>query len=728
MAYMINRESFIQRFLFYIGPFIVLYKIIQSTMTVTVNKLATYFGKRKRTSTASSSEAPDISIDPKPSQECEKAQVYDKTDIPLILARTVSLSSNGSSFNDEDEKQRTLSLDRKPAAVIECNSENSSINPFLTLGPDVMAEIVGFLEPTETLTLLTVPLCKEWRLSYTADQDLWRTVCCTEPFAADLSSYGASVDGTSTEASSSKSDGDDEEDNSFCSLEDYKDAFEKKNVLVGEYRLIYTSFVRCMKYLDQIQNQDVLNETNPSWAKESDESNRGNKFPTFGVTKSLKKFLSRSKERGILKSVIGNGTTDDIPSAPIGVATDGRQIHKASFSKMNANTDEDQKPKYGNSMITIRLWGPTAAGVPSHLNLPKSCAIYSIVNWMVAHPNVRGIQTMCIKALPSLLEDEQQRLTGRRVGLVEVIMCAMLRFPDSVELHIAVFHAIVLLARPLGGREGMLFNNSMAEDTQNIGLTSPVELSDALSLAARCGGHPTLDSKKSSQSTAGRDNSSSSVVRNEKEKQTGISILIESMERFSDSEKLQSMACWALVNVALVPIQKNMLMKLGGVQAILSAMEKHSTSFDVQFRALFALINLAVPSRESDFMFDSSFDAADATFHETAVLDKLREKIARLSVAAMKNFWSSESILNRGCLVIHNLSQSPGFIQTLLHTPDCCQMLKYCLENHSTDRVLRRSVASTLQRMQFYLDQHPEELDPFSMRYQPSPDSFEQVW
>lgn len=717
---MIDQVSFIANFLFYIVPIIVLYKTHISTMSV--NKLATYFGKRKRTSTASSSEPLENSTD---SGEGSVNNDNNKVAMPLTMTRTVSPSSNGIS-SDEDEKHSKLYLDRKPAAVTKYNNQTSSINPFLMLGSDLMVGIVSFLEPKETLTFLTVPLCKEWRLSYTADQDLWRTVCCTEPFAADLSSYGASIE-ASIPSSDNQNDDDDEEDNSFCSLEDYKDAFEKKNVLLGEYRLIYTSFVRCMKYLDQIQNHDVLNESNSSWAKESDERNRGNKFPTFGVTKSLKKFLSRSKERGILKSVIGNGTTEDIPSAPIGVSTDGREIHKGAFSKTEPNKDDDQKPRYGNSMITMRLWGPTAAGVPSHLNLPKSCAIYSIVNWMVAHPNVRGIQTMCIKALPALLEDEQQRLTGRRVGLVEVIMCAMLRFPNSVELHIAVFHAIVLLARPLGGREGMLFNNSLAENTQNIGLTSPVELSDAMSLAARCGGHPTLNGKTAGESTS-RNTSSSSDVSNEKGKQTGISILIESMERFSHSEKLQSMACWALVNVALVPIQKNMLMKLGGVEAILSAMEKHSTSFDVQFRALFALINLAVPCRESDFIFDSGVDAVDATYREIAVLDKLREKIARLSVAAMKNFWSSESILNRGCLVIHNLSQSSEFIRTLLHTPDCCQMLKYCLENHSSDRVLRRSVASTLQRMQFYLDSHPEEQDPFSLRYRPSADRFEQVW
>lgn len=290
--------------------------------TMAVNKLATYFGKRKRTSGTSLSEPLDNHTDPLPKQDSDEGGVYNKVDLPLTFTRTVSISSDDSS-SDEDS---TSDLDRKPAAVSKCDSETSSVNPFLMLGSDVMVGIVSFLEPRETLTLLTVPLCKAWRLSYTADQDLWRTVCCTEPFAADLSIYGASIE-ASMPQSESQNDDDDEEDNSFCSMEDYKDAFEKKNVLVGEYRLIYTSFVRCMNYLDQIQNHDGLNKSNSSWEKESDESNRGNKFPTFGVTKSLKKFLSRSKERGILKSVIGNGTTDDIPSAPIGVSTDGREIH-----------------------------------------------------------------------------------------------------------------------------------------------------------------------------------------------------------------------------------------------------------------------------------------------------------------------------------------------------------------------------------------------------------------
>lgn len=58
--------------------------------------------------------------------------------------------------------------------------------------------------------------------------------------------------------------------------------------------------------------------------------------------------------------------------------------------------------------------------------------INSIVNRTVAHLHVQGIQTTCILSLPSLLNDEQHRITGRREGLVDLMMGAMLRFPQSV--------------------------------------------------------------------------------------------------------------------------------------------------------------------------------------------------------------------------------------------------------------------------------------------------------
>ena len=163
-------------------------------------------------------------------------------------------------------------------------------------------------------------------------------------------------------------------------------------------------------------------------------------------------------------------------------------------------------------------------------------------------------QTLCLKVLPFLLENEQQRQTAQRAGLTDIVLRAMLAFPDSVNVHIAAFHTIVLLARPLGGREGMLFHSSMV-------LTGI--------FAGQSNTHP----------------------------KSGIAIMIESMKRFEQDDALQAMSCWALVNVALAPSQKAELVKLGGIRATTNAMRLHPASAEVQFRALFALINLVIPCK-----------------------------------------------------------------------------------------------------------------------------------
>lgn len=213
----------------------------------------------------------------------------------------------------------------------------------------------------------------------------------------------------------------------------------------------------------------------------------------------------------------------------------------------------------GYSMITNRLLGPSASGEPGSLDLSWSCAIYSIVNWMVSFSDVEGIQTLCLKVLPFILENEQQRQTAQRAGLTDIVLREMVLFPDSVQLHIAALHTIVLLARPLGGREGMLFHSSMV-------------------LTGIFGGQHTAHPK------------------------SGIAVVVEAMQRFEDNDILQAMSCWALVNIALAPSQKAELVKLGGIKATCNAMLRHPFSAEVQFRALFALINLVIPCTYPDLL------------------------------------------------------------------------------------------------------------------------------
>ena len=164
---------------------------------------------------------------------------------------------------------------------------------------------------------------------------------------------------------------------------------------------------------------------------------------------------------------------------------------------------------------------------------------------------------MCLKVLPYLLEDETQRTTAQRAGLTDSVLRAMVIFPDSIELHTAAFHTLVLLARPLGGNEGMLFHTAMV-NTRGIFNSS---------------------------------NNSSASSKN------GIVIMLDSMRRFAQDEMLQAMSCWSLVNVALTPLQKSMLVKLGGLTVTANAMLQHPYNAEVQFRALFALINLVIPCK-----------------------------------------------------------------------------------------------------------------------------------
>ena len=164
------------------------------------------------------------------------------------------------------------------------------------------------------------------------------------------------------------------------------------------------------------------------------------------------------------------------------------------------------------------------------------------------------LQIMCMKVLPCLLEDESQRTTAQRAGLTDSVLRAMVLFPESIELHTVAFHTLVLLARPLGGNEGMLFHTAMVN-------------------------------------TRGIFNVGSSSSKN------GIVIMLDSMRRFAHDELLQAMSCWSLVNVALTPLQKTMLVKLGGLTVTANAMLQHPYNAEVQFRALFALINLVIPCK-----------------------------------------------------------------------------------------------------------------------------------
>lgn len=276
---------------------------------------------------------------------------------------------------------------------------------------------------------------------------------------------------------------------------------------------------------------------------------------------------------------------------------------------------------------------------------------------------------MCLEALPSLLEDERHRLTAQRASLAEVVLKAMMLYPNTLKLHVAAMHAIVLLGRPLGGQEGMLI--------------------DLMERPMALGGLGFVD--------RGRDGRTNRVCR--------INVVLKAMRRFEDEEKLQAMACWALVNLALVPTQKTMLMKLGGIEATLSAMRKHPNSPSVQFRGLFALINLSIPCKDKSHSRTENNNISMPK-SEKEILDGHAAEIVNLAVSAVQNFHSSRTIRNRACLVLHNISLSRDYIPTLLWTRHCYRMLEWCAANETSDQVLCRSAVGALRRLQDVLSRN----------------------
>jgi len=559
-------------------------------------------------------------------------------------------------------------------------------SPIYCIGTDNMASVMAFLEPPEVHSVLTMPLSKTWRSVFTAPQELWKILCLEAPFFAkiDDAPFGVS----------------DSENSSLCSFPICSDTDSRH--IFGRYRLLYTSFVRCMRYLARIKD-DAVNGRAPSAL--DDVAGLAPNLP-FNGNASLKDFFH--KARGIIQSkrrrdsadtsssessisssdtsVARQGEQKTAPGPPVATTTaaaasaaskseirtmdDGSSIASSAQSQSTEPPRKRHKKtktqRYGSSKLTQKLLGPSIEnGIGGPVELPWSCAIYSVVNWMVAFADVEGIQVMCLKVLPCLLEDEKQRTTAQRAGLTDIVLRAMVLFPDSVEVHTAAFHTLVLLARPLGGHEGDLFHSAMlnASGIFNVGTNT------------------------------GRN---------------GIAIMLDSMRRFANQEVLQAMSCWSMVNIALIPKQKTMLVKIGGISVVANAMMQHPFNAEVQFRALFALINLVIPSENL-----ADEDAVNAAAEEELgvpvdvterdMLDESVGQISNLVVVAMKNFCSSEAILNRACLVLHNLSLNEEYHRSLLWTPNCYQMLEWCIGNYRHDQVLQQSAGGTLQRLQLTL-------------------------
>ncbi len=250
-----------------------------------------------------------------------------------------------------------------------------------SLGQDVMAQVVAFLEPPEVQSFLTTPLSKTWLVAYTEPQGLWKIMCTSKPFYAKLDECDNS------EAS----------DFSFPMCNDIK-----MRHLFGRYRLLYTSFVRCMKYLNRLQD-DALNGRAPTLDVNS---NQNDIYP-FNRNASLKAYFA--KARRLMRSSSRNSGSRSSSDAALSITSEScslgsdekvvadEPMSPATESGKIASTNGASKQSHptrhlGRSMLTDRLLRPARGGSVDVINLPWSCAIYSVVNWMVAFADVEGIQ------------------------------------------------------------------------------------------------------------------------------------------------------------------------------------------------------------------------------------------------------------------------------------------------------------------------------------------------
>jgi hypothetical protein len=482
-------------------------------------------------------------------------------------------------------------------------------NSIFSIGVNSLANCLSFLDPAEVLPFVTFPLSKTWKEVYCDQGYLWKVLCISEPFYAK------------------------------------ENIVEEDEEYYYQFRLLYTRFVRCITYLKRIRTSDPQAQGN-------------NIFPS---TESI--------------------TIDSSATPPVSPPLDYQQLPRPTASIEFSN--DSPRPSLSSQQLCNALERSNASIITpfmtslqqqahiqpnktsikakvvkklgNHLDLPWSCAVYAIINWMVAFRDVLGIQIACLKALPLLLEDERQRSTAQVSRLSGIVIQSMIEFKYSIQLHTVAFHALVLLARPIGGKEGMLFQRAMD------------------------GSPPTLIPNDSEP----RNNHVTSI-------NNGTYVILDSMRRFDHNKELQAMGCWSMVNIALVASQKTTLVRLGGIGVLLHAMKMHPDCAEVQFRALFALINLVVPCEQQQTSTEST---------ERHILDDAVSEVTLLVVAAMEKFCVIKDVLNRACLVLHNLSLIREYHSALLWTPHCYQMLLWAVKNPQNDPIIDSSARGTLQRL-----------------------------
>lgn len=209
----------------------------------------------------------------------------------------------------------------------------------------------------------------------------------------------------------------------------------------------------------------------------------------------------------------------------------------------------------------------------------------------------------------------------------------------------------------------------------------------------------------------------------------GVEAVLACMESHLSNASVQATACWSMVNLALIAKQKKALVQKGGVLAIVRAMARHPQDIDVHFRAMFALINLVTPdvtvekTIQPDTMKVRTFRQVRyiRSVQKTWALFRCRiffvltlrcvitterglhllfflQAVVAIVVSAIQAFSNIVAIVNRGCLVLHNIALDPGHFNALVAI-GAPEELVQAICKYPSDALLCQCATGTLRRL-----------------------------
>jgi hypothetical protein len=192
----------------------------------------------------------------------------------------------------------------------ECVSTNT---PIYDIGVDAMANVLTYLKPREVYSFLIMPLSKTFKCTFSDPQDLWKVLCLSEPFYAN-------VDNSS-----------DASDESICSYPVCK-SIEMKHLL-GRYRLLYSSFIKCVRYLDRIMD-DAKHGRTPAGSYDGEDTPRS----CSGDSNSLENFFAQAPnfKNGTGLATEGNTSIDQNITLPKTKNSTKSATPKVSFKSHRA--------------------------------------------------------------------------------------------------------------------------------------------------------------------------------------------------------------------------------------------------------------------------------------------------------------------------------------------------------------------------------------------------------